>query len=144
MQAAIRTEPEIRLIRADNPSPLTGSGTNTWLLGRGEVTVIDPGPDLDHHLAGVLAALDPGERISDILLTHAHLDHSALIPRLTAATGAVTHEPPRLYRRAKLSENCPLSPCVREVVRCSTFLYFSGGRDRTMTWDIHRNVKLRC
>ena len=37
-----------------------------------------------------------------------------------------------------------LAPCVREVVRCSTFLYFSGGRDRTMTWDIHRNVKLRC
>ena len=35
-------------------------------------------------------------------------------------------------------------PCVREVVRCSTFLYFSGGRDRTMTWDIHRNARLRC
>ena len=32
------------------------------------------------------------------------------------------------------------APCVREVVRCSTFLYFSCGRDRTMTWDIHRNV----
>jgi len=36
------------------------------------------------------------------------------------------------------------SPCVREVVRCSTFLYFSGGRDRTMTWDIHRNARPLC
>ena len=78
----------IRLIRADNPSPFTGPGTNSYLVGEGAVTVIDPGPDLDSHLAAVFAALHPGERIAHILLTHAHLDHSALIPRLKAATGA--------------------------------------------------------
>ena len=78
---------QIRLIRADNPSPLTGSGTNTWLLGQGEVTVIDPGPDLDSHLAALLSQTR-GERITRILVTHAHLDHSALTPRLAAATGA--------------------------------------------------------
>ena len=78
----------IRLVRANNPSAFTGTGTNTYLLGQGVVTVIDPGPDLDSHLAAVLGALHPGERIGHILLTHAHLDHSALIPRLKAATGA--------------------------------------------------------
>lgn len=78
----------IRLIRADNPSPLTGAGTNSYLLGRGAVAVIDPGPDLDSHLAALIGALKPGERISHILLTHAHLDHCALVPRLVAATGA--------------------------------------------------------
>ena len=80
--------PRIRLIRADNPSPLTGPGTNTWLVGQGAVTVIDPGPDLDGHLSAIRAALNPGEHIAHILVTHAHLDHSALVPRLVAATGA--------------------------------------------------------
>ncbi len=80
--------PPIRLIRADNPSPLTGPGTNTYLLGMGEVAVIDPGPDLDGHFAALMRALQPGERVSHILLTHAHLDHSALVPRLADATGA--------------------------------------------------------
>ena len=51
----------------------------------------------------------------------------------------------RLVRRARgnMIEGL-LPPCVREVVRCSTFLYFSGGRDRTLTWDTHRNADLRC
>ncbi len=82
MPAAIRT------IRAPNPSPMTGSGTNTYIVGRGAVAVIDPGPDLDAHLTAILAALDPDESISQILVTHPHLDHSGLAPRLARATGA--------------------------------------------------------
>lgn len=83
--------PPIRLIRAANPSPLTGTGTNTWLVGGSDLAVIDPGPDLGDHLAAILAAVDTGQRIAQILVTHAHLDHSALAPRLAAVTGAPVH-----------------------------------------------------
>lgn len=79
---------DIRRVRAANASALTGSGTNTYLLGRGDVAVIDPGPADADHLAAILRALEPGERISHILVTHAHLDHSALARPLQAATGA--------------------------------------------------------
>ena len=78
----------LRCVRADNPSAMTGSGTNTYLLGRGAVVVIDPGPALPAHLAAILAALEPGERIAAILVTHSHLDHTALARPLAMATGA--------------------------------------------------------
>ncbi len=81
------SNPKIRLIRADNPSPLTGPGTNTYVLGEGEVTLIDPGPDMDSHLQAILDRTQ-GETIRHILVTHAHLDHSALTGRLVTATGA--------------------------------------------------------
>jgi glyoxylase-like metal-dependent hydrolase (beta-lactamase superfamily II) len=78
-------EPGLRLIRAPNAGPMTFTGTNTWLLGKGPVAVIDPGPDDGAHLAAILAAAGS---VSHILVTHAHLDHSALASRLRDATGA--------------------------------------------------------
>lgn len=84
----IELTPLVRRVLAPNPSPLTGPGTNSYLIGRGEVTLLDPGPDMDAHLKALLAALTTGEKITRILLTHAHIDHSALISRLKAATGA--------------------------------------------------------
>lgn len=77
---------KVRVIRADNPSPLTGPGTNSFLIGTDEVAVIDPGPDDPAHVAAILEAAEG--RISHILVTHPHLDHSAAVPRLAAATGA--------------------------------------------------------
>lgn len=83
-----RPEPGLRRILAPNPSPMTHWGTNTHLLGEGLVAVIDPGPDDPRHLEAILAALAPGEQISHILVTHAHLDHSPLARPLARATGA--------------------------------------------------------
>lgn len=78
----------LRRVLAQNPSPMTGPGTWTEIVGSGEVAVIDPGPALEGHLHAILAALDPGERVAAILVTHAHLDHSGLAPALVRATGA--------------------------------------------------------
>ncbi|AMY68827.1 MBL fold metallo-hydrolase [Frigidibacter mobilis] len=80
--------PGLRQVLAPNPSPMTLQGTNTWIIGQGRVAVIDPGPALPAHLAAILAALGPGETVSHILVTHAHLDHSPLARPLAEATGA--------------------------------------------------------
>jgi glyoxylase-like metal-dependent hydrolase (beta-lactamase superfamily II) len=84
--------PGLRRIRCDNPGPFTFRGTNTYLLGRGsEVAVIDPGPENPAHRAAILRAAE-GERITRILVTHTHYDHSQGVPGLVAATGgAPTH-----------------------------------------------------
>lgn len=81
-------DPPIRCRLAPNPSPLTGSGTNTWIVGATALAVIDPGPDDPAHLSAILDAVGPGQHISHIFVTHAHRDHSALAPRLSAASGA--------------------------------------------------------
>jgi glyoxylase-like metal-dependent hydrolase (beta-lactamase superfamily II) len=79
--------PGLRRIVARNPSPFTFKGTGTYVVGRGEVAVIDPGPDLDEHVAALLASLE-GERVTHILVTHTHRDHSPATKAVKAATGA--------------------------------------------------------
>jgi len=81
----------VRRIVAPNASPMTHRGTNTYLLGRAQVAVIDPGPDDPRHLRAILKATDGGRSISHILITHAHRDHCALAGRLSEATGAKVH-----------------------------------------------------
>ncbi|MFO1088378.1 MAG: MBL fold metallo-hydrolase [Hyphomicrobiales bacterium] len=80
----------VRRIACNNPGPFTGSGTNTYLVGRGAVAVIDPGPENDAHYAAIRAAT-AGERVSHIVITHTHADHSPLARRLQAETGAKTY-----------------------------------------------------
>jgi glyoxylase-like metal-dependent hydrolase (beta-lactamase superfamily II) len=82
--------PKIRRIVARNPSPFTFRGTGTYVVGEGEVAVIDPGPDLADHVEALLAGL-AGERVTHILVTHTHRDHSPAARALQGATGAPTH-----------------------------------------------------
>lgn len=76
-----RIKPGLRHVLAPNASPMTEAGTNSYLIGQGQVALIDPGPDDDQHLAAIAAALDGDELISHIIVTHTHLDHSALAHR---------------------------------------------------------------
>ena len=85
-----QVSPLIRRVIADNPGPFTYTGTGTYIVGRGTVAVIDPGPDQDGHLQALLAALD-GEIVSHILVTHHHSDHSPLARPLAKVTGATIH-----------------------------------------------------
>ncbi len=77
-------------IRAGNPSPLTLSGTNTWIVGRHPAYVVDPGPDLADHLEAVEAELTRRGGLGGIALTHDHIDHSEAV---TALRGRHPHVP---------------------------------------------------
>lgn len=80
--------PDLLRLRAANPGPMTGSGTNTYvLIGPQGAVVIDPGPNHAPHLQAIRAAVADCP-LRAILITHAHLDHTALTPALTAATSA--------------------------------------------------------
>ncbi|MBM3517470.1 MAG: MBL fold metallo-hydrolase [Alphaproteobacteria bacterium] len=81
--------PLVRRIVARNPSPFTLYGTGTYIVGRGQVAVIDPGPDLAPHVVALTRALD-GETVTHILVTHTHRDHSPAAAALRRMTGAPT------------------------------------------------------
>jgi len=80
-------EPGIARLLANNPSPFTFTGTQTYLVGDAELVAIDPGPDLPAHVAAILAAI-AGRRLAAIACTHTHRDHSPASRALAAATGA--------------------------------------------------------
>ena len=81
--------PGIRRILCNNPGPFTFKGTVSYIVGRGRVAVIDPGPLDDAHGAALLDAVR-GETVTHIFITHTHRDHSPAAARLKAATGAPT------------------------------------------------------
>jgi glyoxylase-like metal-dependent hydrolase (beta-lactamase superfamily II) len=87
--AAVQVSPLVRRVIANNPSKYTYLGTGTYIIGQGDVAVIDPGPMLDEHRDALAAALE-GDRVRAILVTHCHSDHSPLAAWLRDLTGAPT------------------------------------------------------
>ncbi|WNJ90119.1 MBL fold metallo-hydrolase [Bosea sp. 685] len=99
----------VRRVIAGNGGPMTFTGTCTYIVGRGRVAIIDPGPDDPAHVARLLAAV-AGETVTDIVVTHTHRDHSPAVPAVKAATGAriVGCGPHRAARELALGEANPL------------------------------------
>jgi len=91
--------PGVRRLLANNPSPFTFRGTVSYIVGRGQVALVDPGPLDEAHIAALLDAVR-NETVTHIFVTHTHRDHSPAVPRIKAATGAVVlaegpHRPAR-------------------------------------------------
>ena len=86
---AVQVSPLVRRVIANNPSKYTYLGTGTYIVGHGDVAVIDPGPMLDEHRDALAACLE-GARVRAILVTHCHSDHSPLAAWLREQTGAPT------------------------------------------------------
>jgi glyoxylase-like metal-dependent hydrolase (beta-lactamase superfamily II) len=103
------TMPGLRLVMANNPGPFTFKGTMSYILGRGRVAIVDPGPDDPAHTTALLDAVR-GETVTHIFVTHTHRDHSPAVPRIKAATGATVYAegPHRAARALHIGEHNPL------------------------------------
>jgi glyoxylase-like metal-dependent hydrolase (beta-lactamase superfamily II) len=83
---AQRLSPLVTRVIADNPGPFTFTGTGVFIIGTDEVAVIDPGPTTPDHIAAIDAAL-VGKKVTHVLVTHHHIDHSPMAPLLVAKHG---------------------------------------------------------
>lgn len=83
----VEVAPNVRRIVAPNGSPFTFTGTASYIVGRGTVAIVDPGPDDARHRATLLGAVF-GETVSHVVVTHSHMDHSEGTAAVSATTGA--------------------------------------------------------
>jgi glyoxylase-like metal-dependent hydrolase (beta-lactamase superfamily II) len=100
--------PGVRRLLADNPGPFTFTGTVSYIVGRGRVAIIDPGPDDQRHVAALLDAVR-GETVTHIFVTHTHRDHSPAAAQVKAATGGavLAAGPHRRARALHIGEASP-------------------------------------
>jgi len=107
--AAVEVAPGVLRVTANNPSPFTFHGTNSYIVGRDTLAVIDPGPEGEAHFKTLVEAI-AGRPVSHIFVSHTHRDHSPLAARLKAATGAVVlaEGPHRPARPLRIGETNPL------------------------------------
>jgi len=86
--ADLRDHYDVLLVRAPNPGPLTLTGTNSWVVGRGPAWVVDPGPLIEEHLQRLEEAIAQRGGLGGAVLTHDHHDHSEAARALVSAHGA--------------------------------------------------------
>ena len=100
-----RVAPKVRRIVAPNPGPFTFTGTCTYIIGEGEVAILDPGPDNPAHIDAVLKAVS-GEKVAHVFVTHTHRDHSPATGSIVEKTGAkvFAEGPHRAARPMQLDE----------------------------------------
>jgi len=89
--------PRVRAVVANNPGPFTFKGTVSYVVGRGKVAILDPGPDDDAHIAALLDAVR-GETVTHIFVTHTHRDHSPNVPRINRSRDGFFRTPCRQQR----------------------------------------------
>ena len=78
-----QTHPGVWRLVAPNPSPMTGPGTNTYLIGGNQVVIVDPGPQNSEHVDNIHAALQTlNAKAQSVIITHGHLDHAGCAPQL--------------------------------------------------------------
>lgn len=106
---AVTVAPDVQRITVNNPSAFTFHGTNSYIVGRDSLAVIDPGPDDDDHFDALMRAF-AGRPVSYILVSHTHKDHSPLAMRLKDGTGApvLAEGPHRPARPLRVGEVNPL------------------------------------
>ncbi len=107
--SAVELAPGVLRLTVNNPSPFTFHGTNSYIVGRDTLAVIDPGPEDDPHFSALLKAIG-GRPVSHIFVSHTHRDHSPLASRLAQETGAITaaEGPHRPARPLRIGEINPL------------------------------------
>lgn len=122
-------EPGLRRITAPNPGAMTFRGTNTYLIGDSDVTVLDPGPDDPRHLQAILDSIDPRQRIARIIVTHAHRDHSELADRLSQAVSA----PVFAFGNALSGRSAVMQDLAKAGL-------IGGGEGLDLTFEPHRKI----
>jgi glyoxylase-like metal-dependent hydrolase (beta-lactamase superfamily II) len=100
------------LVRAANPSPLTLSGTNTWILGRDPAWVVDPGPLLPEHVETVALAVEARGGAGGIAVTHDHADHCEAVPALRERLGGPPVAAMRHPADVRLADGDAFGPLV--------------------------------
>jgi glyoxylase-like metal-dependent hydrolase (beta-lactamase superfamily II) len=85
---AVRLSPRVRRIMANNPGPMTFSGTAIHLIGEEELAIMDPGPEDTAHINALLQSIGKA-RVTHIFVTHTHRDHTGAVDTVRQATGAL-------------------------------------------------------